>query len=412
MGCFITCFGTSKHKKRLHLVDATPSTHQIHEAKEALVVTEPTKQHNIEKSINPITVSKEKLEEPLSCTSKKKVTFDVKVKTYVGVSTEDLTDVLVKNNVEKDGGKKEETPKENEESSHLPSHFPTHRYQNCANSDDGMEDTYDLDDDNDNDSEWDCRNEGGGDQILVQEESSESLFSLSIESRKQVCEVELGEKEVNSPMPNCNEQVKAIGPDRNARDRSQYVHSVLNPVENLTQWKAVKAKATPSLKYPAKENINVEQDFDVPISLEPSLRSNTKKLVDQEIAVDASLSSWLVELSETTPMSKDSNNSVGNSPPSLKDKHILGVLAIEELKQHSLSVSPRWSRSRSPGETPIIGTVGSYWSHTGQNVDKESSSPSKRMSEIRRKTKEDEKGNSNSIPFEVRLERALEQRHS
>ena len=208
-----------------------------------------------------------------------------------------------------------------------------------------------------------------------------------------------------------------------ARDRSQYVHSVLNPIENLTQWKAVQAKALTPIKYqekeninlepyfniatspekeninlgpyfniatsPEKENINLEPHFNRETSPEPSFKQSKRNLkpefddlksAEHEVAVDTSLSSWLVE-SETTPKSSNSTNSVRNapseklnSPRSHEDRPILGALTIEELRQYSASVSPRRSRSRSPDDTPIIGTVGSYWSHTGQTMDSGSGS--------------------------------------
>ncbi|KAJ1413857.1 hypothetical protein SESBI_19351 [Sesbania bispinosa] len=194
----------------------------------------------------------------------------------------------------------------------------------------------------------------------VPEESSESLFSLSTDSRKLISSSEKAENEVNSLPANVTD-----------------VSSVLNPIENLTQGKGVK---TTKLQHQEndKENINLAvQDFDIPISPEPNLKlSNRKqrqKINDkkQEIGVDTSLSSWLVE-SETTPISMNSTNSTPKggrgSPWSHEDRPILGALTLEEIRKYSISTSSRRSRSRSPDETPIIGTVGSYWSHTGQSM--------------------------------------------
>lgn len=184
---------------------------------------------------------------------------------------------------------------------------------------------------------------------------------------------------------------------------SQCVVSMLNPIENLIQWQAVKAKATSPLLHQDKENIIEQQDFDIHVSPEPSFKllmsnskmnSNEKKLVDREIAVDTSLSSWLVE-SEATPMSKSSANSVENSPSgrassprSYEDRPILGALTVDELKQHSASTSPRRSKNWSPDETPIIGTVGSYWMHTGRTMDSDPGSSSKGMPKTRSNKKE------------------------
>ncbi|XWS35228.1 hypothetical protein CRYUN_Cryun21dG0107900 [Craigia yunnanensis] len=347
---------------------------------------------------NPIIVKKEKLGELLNYSGKKKVTSDLNVKTHEELLVESF-DKLLKNNEDKESEGTKETAKGSTSSvfdlttSNEVCKSQNNRYQNSAKSEDELEDL-DLEV---SDLEYD--NEDGkaeNEPQYVMKESSESLFSLSIESRKQVCEVESDEREVTSPMPidkSPTEQFKPIGLNQNAKDRGgQYVQSVLNPVENLAQWKEVKAKASIPVKSQEKENINLRQEFDIPISPEPSFKlatfssklcSTDKKLVDQEIAVDTSLSSWLVE-PENTPNSKASTNSVGNSaskktnsPRSDEDRPILGALTTEELRQCSASTSPRKCRSQSPDETAIIGTVGSYWSHTGQTIDSNSSSPSK-----------------------------------
>ncbi|XWS42592.1 hypothetical protein CRYUN_Cryun16bG0027100 [Craigia yunnanensis] len=389
MGCFFACFSVSKNKKHQHLVDGTSSNDQKHEANEAV---QSSKEEDFRIPFNPIIVKKEKLGELLNY-SGKKVTFDLNVKTHEELPVES-SDQLLKSNEDKKSEETKETAKgSTSTTSNEVCKSQNNRYKNSSEREDELEDldleVSDLDDDN---GDGKAENE----PQFVMEESSESLFSLSIESRKQVCEVESDEKEVTSAMPidkSPTEEFKPIGLNQNAKDRGgRYVQSVLNPVENLAQWKEVKAKASIPLKLQEKENINLEQEFDIPISPEPSFKlatfssklcSNDKKLVGQETAVDTSLSSWLVE-PENTPNSKASTNSVGNSafkktnsPRSDEDRPILGALALEELKQHSASTSPRKCRSQSPDETPIIGTVGSYWSHTGQTIDSDSSSPSK-----------------------------------
>ncbi|KAJ6858251.1 hypothetical protein NC652_040732 [Populus alba x Populus x berolinensis] len=77
-------------------------------------------------------------------------------------------------------------------------------------------------------------------KVSIQEESSESLFSLSFDSIEQVHGAGLGDKELTSPMPKCGsppmeETKKVSGFDRNARVRSQLDVFDRNPVENLTQ---------------------------------------------------------------------------------------------------------------------------------------------------------------------------------
>lgn len=298
--------------------------------------------------------------------------------------------------VEESIDEKEENPKQMEPISDsigstlvVLSHPLNHRYGNCSNSEDEYEGVIDLSgsdlNGDDYDGPVDDEVESNKQVVIQEQESSESLFSISIDSRKRVSDAEVdNEKEVNSPMP------KPIGSDQTG-------HSVLKPIENLTQGKEVKAIAIPlASKHQEKENMNVEQDLYIPISPEPTLKlskyltrrplkSNDLKLVDQETGVDTSLSSWLVE-SETTPKSNASNNSVGNSmcekvssSRSLGDRPILGAWTSEELKQLSASSTPNRSRSQSPDQIPILGTVGSYWNHTGQAMDSDSNSSCKGM---------------------------------
>ncbi|KDP23724.1 hypothetical protein JCGZ_23557 [Jatropha curcas] len=429
MGCFLACFTASKHRKCKHLVDASPSKHHRDGASEALSINISTKEQATEEPITHPNVPREKkLEEKLSCNGKKKVTFDLNDETDKGLSAKEVTDNEMENNEKEEDENKDKEPSNESElipnliSADGESYPPNNRYQNYRTQE--FEDL-DIEDSYSNDSRENMVSEG-----LVQEESSESLFSISIDSRKQISGVEVGEKEVSSPMPKCissNEELKANGSNQSARNTSLYVDYVLKPVENLTQWKAVKTRATLPLRHQYKENINVQSDSSLVgiIHQEPSLlllsnnaktNFDEKKLLDPEITVDTSLSSWLVE-SETTPLSKgsiDSVISVGNSPPvkiinsprSHKDGLILGALTVNTFKQVSASTTPR-QRSQSPDDIPIIGTIGSYWRHTGRNMDSDSSSSSKGMLTTISKTGEDERVKWNSTPFEARFERAF-----
>ncbi|CAA3002068.1 Hypothetical predicted protein [Olea europaea subsp. europaea] len=180
-------------------------------------------------------------------------------------------------------------------------------------------------------------------------------------------------------------EMEASGPKTISRDRSDYVNSVLNPVENTTQWKAFEAK-----------------------------------IGSFEIAVDSSLSRWLVspditpakknrysDLETTTP---EKNIPIGStSPRSYDDRPILGALIVEELKQMSASSSPRKSPGRNPDEMPIIGTVGTYWNNSGSAKHSDSFSSYKGIPNTTSKYREDKRVNWHSTPFEARLERALNQ---
>ncbi|KAL4379806.1 hypothetical protein GQ457_02G033630 [Hibiscus cannabinus] len=387
MGCSLfACFSACKNKRRRHLADGASSVDQKHEA-----VLQSNKEEGFWKPFSPIIVKKEKIGELLMIKSgKKKVAFDLNGVELLVESSDKLLKI--------EGNNETEGTDRGIGSSGLVSSALTvvclpqnNRYQNSAESGGGLKDLELEINDANEDGIAKAKNEP---QLDI-EETSESLFSLSIESRKLVCEVESDEKEVSSPMP--------VVLNRNAKDDGdQCVQSVLNPVENLPQWKGVKAKASSPLKNERKGEH----------------QCSGRKLVGQEIAVDTSLSSWLVG-PENTPNSKGSTNSVGssaaswktNSPRSYEDRPILGALTVEDLKQHSASNSSRKCRRRSLDETPIIGTVGSYWSHTGQIVDTDSSSPQKGAPRTRSRNTQvykEERLKWNAIPFEARLERALD----
>ncbi|KAF2287584.1 hypothetical protein GH714_001402 [Hevea brasiliensis] len=246
MGCLFACFNASKCRKRRHLVNAAPS-----KPFEAQQIYFTTKQQVTEEPIKPATESKEKLEKELSCNGKRKVTFDLNAKTYKGLSVGEATDNVVENNEKKESENKDEEP--SDESKSIPnlissdgaSYPPNHRYQNYT-----KEESEDLDlEDSDFDDVRD--NVGVDGKILVQEESSESLFSLSIDSRKYVCGAEVGEKEVSSPMPECNSpqrnlsqlgviQIFGIGLDSGSSSKG-----MLNTISKSGEDERVKWNSTP-----------------------------------------------------------------------------------------------------------------------------------------------------------------------
>lgn len=356
---------------------------------------------------------REKQEQVSLGSCRKKVTFDLNVTTYEDVAVrEDIEDPLEVEDVEEEARREvERKVLENEDKV---SSGSSYRYQNCESSDDegidddGGEEEYD-------DSDLD------DDEVAVvgtEEESYESFFSLPMDKEKQQDSCE----EVNSPMP---VGVPAKG---GARDRSQYVHPVLNPVENLSQWKEVKLGMQQS-KNPTKENIcnklnvNIENpdkensgfEFRTKLTgFSPEPKFKARKLqkptdstpnhsASQDISVDASLSTWLVssENSRKEETPQGGNSRWSNSSVSREDQPILGALTVEDLKQSSVTSSPRRSPSRNPDEIPILGTVGSYWNTRDQNSD------TKGIPNSTSKYREDKRVNWHSTPFEVRLERAL-----
>ncbi|CAN6545292.1 unnamed protein product [Malus baccata var. baccata] len=425
MGCFLACFGSSKDKKRRsnqrYRVHHRDHRHTSFEPVKSAVSSAPVVE---EKPIIPaLEEVRDKPVEELSFSTRKKVTFDSNVKTYEHVSTNETPDPLLdseENGKEEEEGKNLEKPclskSSSEDSSVISSsgsYPPSHRYQNCRDSDDEDEALdYDEDCDVDGEDEDDYDDDEG--ELEYEDEIVES--SSGVSTRQVMTE------DFDSPMP-----MKPAGLDHNVRDRSGYVHSVLNPVENLTQWKALKAKGTPLMK-PQKENFTQDQEPRISFSSEPSLSFKLKtdqdkkhsKDSNQEMAVDASLSNWLFS-SENTPVNKVSTTALdtftpekstshgSNSARSHEDRPILGALTVEELRQFSASSSPRKSPSRSPDEMAIMGTVGTYWNHMAPPPAAKNSGASsyKGIPNTTSKYREDKRVNWHSTPFETRLERAL-----
>lgn len=352
---------------------------------------------------------RDRREEQLNPSTRKRVTFDSNVKTY------ELEDVEVEAEAEAkaegdtffgtDGNKEEKCLAEIPQSqcksysgegstvSSISSYPPNHRYQNCRDSDDEDELDYadsdlvdtDVDDDDDVvDEEYD--NDFDDEDELIEssdKNSSDQVFADEVDSCLSVC----GCPGKTEPQ---------IGLRRTARDRNACVHSVLKPVENISQWKAVKVKDKHRSNPPScKENMALNGAARSSVT-EPSFKKSSfgykskscqPKSSDQDIAVDASLSNWLSS-SEFTPPSKISTgisllptpeSQGSNSPKSEEDRPILGALTMEELKQFSTTPSPRRSPNRSADDMPIIGTVGTYWSHSDSIEDSGLASSFKRV---------------------------------
>lgn len=254
--------------------------------------------------------------------------------------------------------------------------------------------------DDDEESFTDCEDDGDI-KFVSQEVWSESVSTESLESTTKKPSGQINaQEEVESPMlvpvAMHDQVVKTMKLKGNVRDRSDYVHPVLNPVENLTQWKTVKSRGTRQLK-PQKENFTAEE-VEAPrisFSSEPTFKKSSSiyhpksdqyKNMNQEVAVDTSLSTWLSSPGsthntmvspsncETVNSQKFSVSQGSMSAKSFEDRPILGAMTVEELKHLSASTSPRKSPCRSPDEMPIIGTVGTYWNESMQSTDSKSAS--------------------------------------
>lgn len=284
-------------------------------------------------------------EKKSSSLARKKVTFDLNVKTYEPVE-------------ERCYSSDDEIEEQTDAKSQLPLSpitFPSnHRYQNCDSDDEAeeLEEEEEEEDyyysDSDEEEGLDELDEGIElDEIGIRiegndEESYESFFSLSIDKERESSNDNTN-GEVSSLISKTNPVPTDI-PGLHTRDRSQFVHSVLNPVENLSQWKQ------------AKVNLS-EKSTNKDKTVNSNLYKENKR---DEVSVDTSLSTWLV----STDNSQVEKAQAGSLLFNREDRPILGALTVADIKETSVNSSPRRSPSRSPShdDVPIIGTVGSYWS--------------------------------------------------
>nr|XP_009388297.1 PREDICTED: uncharacterized protein LOC103975115 [Musa acuminata subsp. malaccensis] len=415
MGCFLACFKGSKDRKRGRSPRKSLPIDRVHESYRPLQTSLSPKQITPKAEVvaAPLPALRENLEQGSCSSTRKKVTFDLNVTTYEEALVDN--DPNCSSEVDKETEAIDEGRKANDgqdKSSPVSGAFPLNRrYHNCESSDDDVE--------HDEEDYWDSDFDEEEDTEVViegnEEESYDSFFSLPIDK-----EPSQSIQEANSPNPK-----SASSPDRqpilvaggSTRDRSQFVHPVLNPVENLSQWKVVKARAMP-VKNPKKENVvGTEQENNVAFISEPVIKAKKSQAPNrsakQEISMDASLSTWLPSSENSTAEgSQASNSHRSNSSFSREERPILGALTMEDIKQSSVTSSPvKRSPSRSPDEIPILGTVGGYWNCKNHGDDSASSRPPsnefKGIPNTTSKYREDKTVNWHSTPFEVRLERAL-----
>lgn len=224
----------------------------------------------------------------MSFNRKKKVTFHLNVNTYFEASRTVAPVLDTDGDLEREGGKESEklkqSPLKDGSTQPMKLSFPeNHRYQNSVVSDGEEEEEEEYDDVEEEDFEEASDLDDYDD--MEEERKFEIIFDLKTE------------QVISSRIIN-----DATG---STRDRSQYIHAVLNPVENLSQWKTVKAKPSAVLKPRRKEDINLEEEgleFIPFPSEEPTFKaSRPKETLNLEertsakpvVAVDASLSNWL-----------------------------------------------------------------------------------------------------------------------
>lgn len=392
MGCFLGCFGGWKNRRRQKRREssdqATANNLSVEYAKTVHLddIRVSTVEEIPKSSVIPITTDicdeAEEKSSP-SPNSRKRVTFDSKVKTHQHIiDSQESAELLHE--------KKEEVipDKAVQSSSEVASNPSGDRYKNCRVSDDEIEEDDLL--------------YYGGESDLDGEFYSDEAFSEEHKLHTQTKE------------------------DAKLRMSDESVQGVLNPVENLTQWKSAKSNGKTVQKPSQKENSNNlisdrKKDsfsFGTDSQIDDttlSFKQDSKKVENKEVTVDASLSTWL-SASETG----SECNSVSNTPEKNKstsysqrvinshdDRPVLCALTSEDIKQFSAASTPRKSPRKSPDETPIIGTVGGYWGNHSKAVDCGSASSFKGIPNTTSKYREDRSVNWHSTPFEARLEKAL-----
>ncbi|XP_042422438.1 uncharacterized protein LOC122010101 [Zingiber officinale] len=374
MGCFLRCFKGPKDRNRRRSPRRSPSRerrvsesclHPIPSAKQIspnpsapeLFPPEEVVSVAVALPVEKKKKNKENVEkENAGGGGRKKVTFDLNVKTYERVPSDE------------DDEEEEKPAKGNKDESYPKSGaFPSnHRYENCESSDDdrGCESGEDEDE---FESDFEIGIQGN------EEESYDSFFSLPLDKDPQGLHEEVSSRQLDSASaPLLGKQsIPAAGGCGGTRDRSQFVHSVLNPIENLSQWKEIKVRASPA-KNPDKQNLGNEPEIKV--------KKKKPQVPKQEVSVDGSLSNWLPSSPDnsTAETPQPSNSHLSNSSFSREDRPILGALTMEEIKQSSMTSSP--SKSPPADEIPILGTVGRYWSCENPGEDTASSRrPSSRL---------------------------------
>ncbi|XP_057956362.1 protein JASON isoform X3 [Malania oleifera] len=172
-----------------------------------------------------------------------------------------------------------------------------------------------------------------------------------------------------------NLEIKENG--KNARIRSQYVYSVLNPVENLSQWKVLKEEDSNSYELSGQLRDSLEQPK---IATSKSEKRERETSDMEELKVEASLSTWL------------------KPPPSIRDdkNRNCGGRSCK---------SPNFGKT--PCDRPILGTVATHWNEEDLSHITTKWWDGNGIPNSTNKYKEDQKVSWHATPFEERLEKAL-----
>ncbi|KAH0634291.1 hypothetical protein KY284_037077 [Solanum tuberosum] len=273
MGCFLGCFGfTNKKQKRIRPCNKF----QVHQK----YVPLDSEKEIIVDSAN--SVPRDKPKESSKRKVKKKVSFNLDVKTYERIQDDE-------NNTTYFSEEEEEKTNKQETAKASMSMYPSsHRYYNCNNSYDEEEDEITLEDSDidDLDDEEEEEDYGVSDEYDDDDVGGdECANSLHIETENKYGHVEKLNKDESNEV------------GRNHRS------SVLLPVENLTQWKAVKAKGAQQVKHQKENIIKLDGKQEFPLIAKPVNNHCVGSKAEpqgHDIPVDASLSNWMVSARTTS----------------------------------------------------------------------------------------------------------------
>ncbi|CAL1355988.1 unnamed protein product [Linum trigynum] len=281
MGCLMGCFGLSSKRKRRKPPSRILPRDQGFGSYEQL-----GNSGAMDIESNEEMMRKQTKRSPLKGKIRKKVSFNLNVMAYEPISSQDDSSLSLwvgdeDGKTEEIGNKRgktvEEPPpspaEEDPIATKLASYPSNYRYRNCI-------DHFDEDEDEEEEDDFYGESDLDSDEDYDEEEEKEEVEGGQLGDIEELRRRTIGiqDKQVSQPFnslqvsPNSGKWPEKN--DQNARERSQYIHSVLNPVENLAQWKEIKAKGKQQQQQ-KKEN------------------TESMLLPVQGVAVASSLSNWL-----------------------------------------------------------------------------------------------------------------------
>ncbi|KAL5977202.1 hypothetical protein ACLOJK_021544 [Asimina triloba] len=154
--------------------------------------------------------------------------------------------------------------------------------------------------------------------------------------------------EMQTPATVFPAKVENIATGKNARIRSQYVYPVLNPIENSSQWNALKGLDTHQLGF-SEDTSDLHKNYSSEFLAKTPMSCRVAADVLQQNEngpqpVEASLADWLKPVSASDKRSQSSFSS-GKTPTarcSDIERPILGMVAAHWNDDEPSQISPKW----------------------------------------------------------------------